>query len=149
MLMKLNMLTLAIGIPIAFLLIPQFGIPGVIFAGIVAGLPSMFISLYWIWKRYGTKAEFRSSGKIFLASAIAAIATYLFLSVFAAAAWIMLTIGVILFLAIYLIAAPLIGAINQTDVNNLRAMFSGLGIISKLLEIPLILMEKLLKVWRS
>jgi O-antigen/teichoic acid export membrane protein len=145
MLMKLNMLTLAIGIPIAFLLIPQFGIPGVIFAGIAAGLPSLFVSLYWIWKRYGTKAEFRSSRKIFLASSIAAIVTYLFQSVFAAVAWIMLTIGVILFLAIYLIAAPLIGAINQTDINNLRAMFSGLGIISKLIEIPLTLVEKSLK----
>jgi hypothetical protein len=44
-----------------------------------------------------------------------------------------------------LIAAPLIGAINQTDINNLRAMFSGLGIISKLLEIPLTLVEKQLK----
>jgi hypothetical protein len=45
--------------------------------------------------------------------------------------------GGALFLATYLTVAPLIGAINQTDINNLRAMFSGLGIISKLLEIPL------------
>jgi len=57
--------------------------------------------------------------------------------------------GGALFLATYLTVAPLIGPINQTDINNLRAMFSGLGIISKLLEIPLILMEKLLKVSRS
>jgi O-antigen/teichoic acid export membrane protein len=145
MLMKLYMLALAIGIPIAFLLIPKFGILGVILASITAGLPGLFIGLYWVWKRYGTKAEFRTSGKIFLASAIAAIVTYLFQSVFVAAAWMMLTTGVILFLAIYLIAVPLIGAINQTDVNNLRAMFSGLGIISKLIEIPLTLVEKPLK----
>jgi len=148
MLMKLNLLTLIIGIPIAFLLIPQFGIPGVIIAGITASLPELFVSLYWIWKRFGIKAEFRSSIKIFLASSIAALATYLFQSVFAAAAWITLTIGVILFLAIYLIAVPLSGAVNQTDVNNLRAMFLGLSIISKLLEIPLMLIEKLLKTTR-
>jgi stage V sporulation protein B len=146
MLMKLNILTLGIGIPLALLLIPPLGIPGVIVVSIVAGVPSMFISLYWTWKRYGTKVDFRASAKIFLASAIAALTTYLFLNVFTAAAWITFTTGVILFLAIYLIAAPLIGAINQTDVNNLRAMFSGLGIISKLLEIPLTLIEKSLKV---
>jgi len=145
MLMKLYMPELAIGIPIAFLLIPQFGIPGKIFASITAGLPSLFIALYWIWKRYGIRVDFRTSGKIFLASSIAAIVTYLFQSVFVAAAWIMLTTGVILFLAIYLIATPLIGAINQTDVNNIRAIFSGLGIVSKLLEIPLTLVEKPLK----
>jgi hypothetical protein len=56
-----------------------------------------------------------------------------------------LVTGEALFLATYLTVAPLIGAINQTDVNNLRAMFSGLGITSKLLEIPLTLVEKPLK----
>jgi O-antigen/teichoic acid export membrane protein len=58
-LMKLYMLTLAIGIPIGFLLIPQFGILGVILVSITAGLPSLFIGLYWVWKRYGTTVEFR------------------------------------------------------------------------------------------
>ena len=146
MLMKLNILTLCIGIPLAFLLIPQLGIPGVILVSIVAGLPSMFIGLYWTWKRYGTRADFQASAKIFLASALAAITTYLFLNVFTAAAWIMFTTGVILFLAIYLIATPLVGAINQTDINNLRNMFSGLGQISTILNIPLTMTEKLLKI---
>jgi O-antigen/teichoic acid export membrane protein len=145
MLMKLYLLQLAIGIPVAFLLIPQFGIPGVILVALTAGLPGWFIGLYWLWKRYGTKAEFRSSGKILLASSTAAIVTYLFQSVFVATAWIVLTTGVMLFLAIYLIVLPFVGAINQTDVNNLRALFSGLGIMSKLIEIPLALVEKSLR----
>jgi O-antigen/teichoic acid export membrane protein len=146
MLMKLNILTLAIGIPVALLLIPQFEIIGVIVVTIVAGLPSMFIGLYWAWKRYGTRVDFRASARIFLASAIAAATAYIFLSIFNAAEWIRLVTGGTIFLATYLTAVPLIGAINQTDVNNLRAMFSGLGIISKLLEIPLTLIEKSLKV---
>ena len=146
MLMKMNILTLCIGMPLALLLIPSLGIPGLIAVTIVAGIPSMIIGLYWIWKRYGTKAELRNSAKIFLASGLAATATYLFLNVFTAASWIMLAAGVILFLVIYLLTAPLIGAINQTDINNLRAMFSGLGVISKLLEIPLTLVEKALQI---
>jgi len=143
------MLTLTIGIPIALLLIPSHGILGVIVVGVVAGLPSMFIGLYWAWKRYGTKADLQASTKILLASAIAATTTYIFLSVFNAAEWIRLVTGGMIFVAIYLIAASFIGAINQTDVNNLRAMFSGLGVISKLLEIPLVLVEKMLKVHRT
>jgi O-antigen/teichoic acid export membrane protein len=146
MMMKLSGLTLFIGVPMALLLIPQFGVIGLIIAAIVAGLPSMFIGLHWIWKHYGTKADFRASTRIFLASAIAAAATYLFLSVLNVASWILLVTGAVLFLAIYVAATPLIGAINQTDVNNLRAMFAGLGIVSKLLEIPLRLMEKSLKI---
>jgi O-antigen/teichoic acid export membrane protein len=142
MLMKLHILTLFIGVPIAFLMIPQLGITGVIIVALVAGIPSMFIGLHWAWKRYGTKTDFKASAKIFLASALAATTTYLFLNIFAAAAWIMLTAGATLFLVIYLLTAPLIGAINQTDIDNLRTMFSGLGVISKLLEIPLKLVEK-------
>ena len=56
----------------------------------------------------------------------------------------LLIAGAILFLVVYLISIPLIGAINQTDVSNLRAMFSGLGIVSRLLEIFLKIIEKLL-----
>jgi O-antigen/teichoic acid export membrane protein len=146
MLMKLNILTLFIGVPLAFLLIPSMGIIGLILCIIVAGLPSMFISVYWTWKRYGTKVDFASSAKIFFASAIATIATYLLLGVFSAVYWIRFTLGATVFLTLYLIVAPLIGAINQTDVNNLRAMFSGLGIISKILEIPLTIIQKILNV---
>jgi len=146
MLMKLNILTLCIGMPLAFLLIPSLGIPGLIAVSIVAVVPSMIIGLYWIWKRYGTKAELRNSAKIFLASALAATATYLFLNIFTATPWIMLAAGVTLFIAIYLLTVPLIGAINQTDIDNLRSMFSGLGIISKMLEIPLTIIQKILNV---
>jgi hypothetical protein len=47
----------------------------------------------------------------------------------------------------YLTMAPTIGAINQADISNLKTMFSGLGVISKLLNIPLATMEKLSKLY--
>lgn len=146
MVMKLNILTLFIGVPMAFLLIPYFEIVGMITVLIVATVPSMFIGLYWAWKHYGTKADFRSSLGIFVASIIAAVPTYVAINVLNTASWIMLATGTMLFLAIYLIAAPLIGAINQSDINNLRAMVSGLGFISKTLEIPLVIIQKVLNV---
>ena len=146
MLIKLNALKLCIGIPLALLLIPPLGVLGVIIVGFVAGIPIMVIGIYWTWKHFGTKANFRNSAKILVASTIAGITTYLFLTIFASNTWIMLTIGTILFLGLYLISAPLVGAINQKDVDNLRVMFSGLGIASRLLEIPLTLIEKTLKI---
>ena len=75
-------------------------------------------------------------------STIAAITTYSFLNFINAVDWIELTTGGIIFLAAYVLAAPIIGAINQSDINNLRAMLSGLGIISKLINIPLALAER-------
>ena len=142
LLMKQGLLTLIIGLPLAFVLVPPFGVVGGIIGVVASGVPSMIWGLYWIWKNYKVKADFRISAKILAASSLASAATFLLLSVLNAADWIRLVSGVIVFLVLYLTTAPLIGAINQADVSNFRAMLSGLGIVSKLLEIPLKFIEK-------
>jgi O-antigen/teichoic acid export membrane protein len=146
MLLKLYSLTLFIGIPVAFLIIPRFGIPGLIFVNILAGLPSMFIAVRWVSNHYGAKSDLRASASILLASVTAGAVCYLALGVFNTFDWVRLAAGLVAFLAVFLPAAPLLGALNQTDIYNLRTMFSGLGIISKLLEIPLSIMEKSLEI---
>ena len=149
LLMEQSMLSLIIAIPVAFLFVPSLGIIGMIIGLQIAAFPSTFIGLYLIWKHYGVKADFGASAKILLASFLAAVTVYLFLTFFIAAYWVLLIAGAILFLVVYLISAPLVGAIDQSDINNLRTMFSGLGIISRLLEIPLRIMEKLIKIRNS
>jgi stage V sporulation protein B len=149
LLMYMNLLGLGVSIPLAFLLIPPLGIIGLIIGTQASGFPIMFIGLYFSWKRYGVKTDFLSSAKIFSASFLAALAVYAFLIFFAAAFWVQLVVGSIIFLAVYLISAPLVGAINQIDIKNLRTMFSSLGLISKLLEIPLRILERLLNTRHS
>jgi uncharacterized membrane protein YfcA len=102
----------------------------------------MFLGLHWIWKRYKVTVDWRSSAKIFLASAIAAAATYLSLNFLDAAEWLRLITGGIIFLTIYIIVAPSIGAIVQDDTRNLRVMLSGLGFISTIVNLLLGIAEK-------
>jgi stage V sporulation protein B len=144
--MKLSLLTFAIGVPAALFIIPQFGIPGYIFVSFGANIPTIFVSIYWIWKHYGIKVDYQNSAKIFLGSIVAAITTYLFLNIITAADWVLLLAGSMLFLTVYLIAVPLIGAVNQTDIDNLRALFSTLTIISRPLNLLLRLVEQPLKI---
>jgi len=141
-LMKLNLLTLLIGLPLAFLLIPNFGIVGLIFGTLLAGLPSMFLGLHWIWKHYEVTVDWRSSVKIFVASAIATAATYLSLYFLNTVEWLRLITGGITFLTVYILVAPSIGAIVRGDIGNLRVMLSGLGFISKIANLPLGVAEK-------
>jgi stage V sporulation protein B len=141
-LLKLSLLNLSLGIPLAFILIPTYGIIGVILGTLFAGIPELFLSVYWLWKHYNAKPDFKVSAKIFLAAAIATMATYFSFNLLATADWIKLAIGGAIFLAIYIITAPIIGAISQKDIQTLRTMFSGLGVISKLINIPLTLAEK-------
>ena len=145
-LMFQGLLTLGVGLPLAFLLIPPFGVVGGIVAGTLASVFSLAFGLYWIWNRYKVKAEFGVSAKILLASLLASIFGYLSSNTFNIADWLNLTLGFVVFSITYLVSAPLVGAIKQTDINNLRSMFSGLGAVSKVAEIPLKFMEKTLKI---
>jgi len=145
LMLKTSVLSLIISIPVAFLMVPSLGVIGIIIGLPIAALPSMVVALYLIWKHYGAKADFGASAKILFASVLATLTAYLFINFFSVAYWVQLVVGAVLFLCVYLISAPLVGAINRSDVNNLRTMFSDLGILSRLLEIPLNIIEKLLK----
>jgi O-antigen/teichoic acid export membrane protein len=140
-----SIITLAIGLPLGAVLIPMFGITGLIIASVFAGVPSMFWGLYWIWKHYEAKADFQSSAKILVASVVAALAAYLPTYFLNTANWIKLLIGLIIFLTVYILGAPILGAITQPDINNLRTMFSGIGIVSKIMNLLLNAAEKAAK----
>jgi len=141
--LKMSIISLGFGLPLAFLLIPTLGVTGLIVATILYKVPSLFWGLNWLWKKYKVKIDFESSAKILTASTIAVATTYLFLNFLNAAEWTKLATGGIIFLAVYIITAPPIGAITESDINNLRTIFSGLGSISKLINIPLSLIEKI------
>jgi hypothetical protein len=173
LLMKLNLLAISIGVPLGFLLIPLFGVVGVIFSAFVAILPGLMISLYFVWKRYEVSVDFRVSSRILLASVIAALAAYGLVSVLNVAMWSQLVNGLLAFVGVnlssaplvlnlatglqfvsgllvlvgvYLFSAPLVGAISLMDISNLRAMVSGLGLVSRVLRVPLSIMERSLKI---
>jgi O-antigen/teichoic acid export membrane protein len=143
--MKQSILTLSIGLPLGLLLIPHLNILGVILATILSGLPSMLWALHWTWKHYQAKADLTSSAKILAASTIAATATYASTSLLHSVAWITLTIGIAVFLAAYILTAPMVGAVTRTDIHNLRAMFSCMVLLSKLINIPLTIAERIAK----
>ncbi len=151
-LMMQNLLSLALASPIvAFLFLFQTSLSPMtgMFIGIlgivVSSLPGLVWGLIFVWHKYGAKVDFGSSAKILAASVASGLVAVLFLSVFNAAPVIQLAFGFVLFLAIYLSAAPLLGAVNAADIQNMRTMFSGLGIVSKIIELPLKIMEKPLK----
>jgi O-antigen/teichoic acid export membrane protein len=151
--MKQSMLSLVISVPFAYAIITYFGtfsgemgevyvVIGGITAVMVSTIPGMIWGLIWAWKNYRVKADFKNSGKIFISSVIASIVAYAFSIIISAPYVILLFVGAIIFILVYLICAPLIGAVSRTDIDNLKIMTSGLGPISKIVAIPLMLMRK-------
>jgi len=145
--MNLTLITMGVGIPLSLMLIPAFGIVGLIVTTLVAGIPSLAVGLWWAKKNFGVAVDWTASTKIFLASATAAAITYVIISQLTVHHWIKLVLGGIIFLATYFIAAPVMRAINENDVNNLREMVSDLGPFSHLFNLPLNIIEKLLTIF--
>ena len=140
----LYLITAAIGFPMGYILILHFGVIGLIVTTIVDGIPSMIISLYWIRKHYGLTVDWRSSAKILLSSAIAAASTYALISELSFSNWTRLIIGAVFFAFVYVAAALLTQTIDKYDIENLRVMVSDLGIIGKISNRILNIIEKLM-----
>ncbi len=145
LLMKTSLLTLCVGVPVVAYAIPTFGITGLILGTMISGVPRLLYEVYWAHKHYGVKADFNSSGRIVLASAVAAITSYLCAISVGTTYWLQLLVGLLVFLSTYMLVVPVVGGISLGDLNNLRTLLSGLGVFSKVLEIPIILLEKPLK----
>lgn len=141
--LKLTLISFVTGLPLSLLLIPKLGILGLIATSLIAPIPSLLIGLWWIKKHYTLTIDWASSTRILLASALAAAITYIAISQLASPDWAKLIIGTTIFLAAYMIIAPLIGAINKTDTRNLRQTLNELGPIHSLFKHPLNIMEKL------
>jgi O-antigen/teichoic acid export membrane protein len=147
--LSLTLVTSAIGFPLSIILIPKFGITGLIITTTTAGVPSIIIGLWWVRKYFGATVDWVSSAKILLASTTAAAITYIVTSQLSFGSWIKLIIGGTTFVFTFLIIAPLIRTINSSDVNNLRKMLSELGPISHLSKFLLDFMEKLITIFQS
>jgi O-antigen/teichoic acid export membrane protein len=146
--LKLTLLTAAIGFPLGFILIWQFGILGLIAASLTAGIPSLLISLHWLEKRNGVTVDWISSAKILISSAIAAAITYALISQLSFSSWVTLIIGVVIFLLVFITAILRTKTIDRSDINNLRGMLSGFGPIYSLFDFLLNIIEKLLTILR-
>ena len=138
----LSLITAAIGFPLGYLLIMHFGVLGLIITTITTGLPSLTIALFWINKHYGLTVEWRSSIKILISSLTTAMLTYALEALLPFSSWIRLIVGLIFFITVFTTATLLIRTLNKGDLENLRAMASGLGLLGKIINIILNLMEK-------
>ena len=144
--LKLTILSVAIAFPLSIVLISQFGVTGLIVAGLVNGLPSVFIGLRFIKKHFGVSVDWVSSAKILFSSAITAILTYVLTSQLAFSSLVRLVIGVIVFVVVFIFAAVATRTLNSADINNLREIVDALGPLRKPLRFLINLIEKLMTI---
>ncbi len=140
----LSILMVAIGFPLSFALISQFGIVGLIITSTVVSVPGLIWSLGFIKRRYGVTIDWISSVKILFSASLTGIITYLFVSWLPFISIIKLILGVPAFAIIFILLTALTRTLNQNDLKNLRQMASGLGPLQKIINLVLKIFEKLM-----
>ena len=149
--MKQSILSLAVGLPLAYVLVgylssvggPSYAVIGGLVCDVTATMPAVAWGTYWCWKHYKIKIDYLISAKILVASLLASGITYLFIGFLRVPNVVMLVAGFVVFLVVFMTSAPLMGAVNRVDIDNFKAMFSGLGIVSKIIRVPLLYMRKM------
>ncbi|MCW4016999.1 MAG: oligosaccharide flippase family protein [Candidatus Bathyarchaeota archaeon] len=141
--MKITILTFMVGIVLSLVLIPYFGVYGLIATNSLASVPGLVVSLWWIKKNYNVTVNWVSSIKILVASAFSAGLTYFVINSLSLSNWICLVLGAAVFLGSYIFVAPLIGAITYGDTQNLKDMLKSLGPLALVIDVLLYPIEKI------
>lgn len=144
--LMINILKFISSIPIAWFLIPRWGIPGIIIAILISEFISTLFGLFMIRKIYQINIVWKATFQIFFTS----VGSYLILrylkEVFPIESIILsLLFGCIVYFTSFLILASITGAIDAEDVKNFKKFVNALPIGKGLLNYILGLMEVLLK----
>jgi O-antigen/teichoic acid export membrane protein len=146
--LKLTIITAIIGFPMGLGLILNFGVTGLIITALTSSLPSLFISLRWVKKKYELTIDWVSTAKILITSLATALITYIIISEINTVNWVRLLIGAIFFIVSYILLAIITRTINRSDIVNIRTMISGFGMIKKVLNVFLNLIERLMDTFK-
>ena len=147
--LKLQLLMVAIGFPLSFVLVSQFGIIGLIVTTILVGVPSQFLALRFIKKKFGVSIDWGSSAKIVFSSSVTAVLTYAAISQLPFSSPVQLALGVIIFIVAFLVLTVVTRTINKADLDNIREIVNALGPLRKPLNIVLNLIERLMRILKT
>ena len=147
-LLKMAILTLAVGLPIGFVGIVTFGVLGLIITSLITGLPALIWGLLFVQKTYGVSVDWLASIKILVASAIAGSVTFGVISVLSFSSWILLILGTALFMVVLVPCVLLVRAISRKDIANLSGLMGNLGAVGRFFGRILAILEKIMSFFR-
>lgn len=143
---KINLINLAISIPLALILIPTQGVPGIIISILISRLSSTIYGLNQVRRIYHINIEWISSLKILIASFFSAIPVYILLKLPLITNPVeSLVFGGTLYIIFILVLAPILGAINKEDIKNIEELTKELTLIYPIIRYILCVEKKALE----
>lgn len=122
----------------------MFGVEGLIIGIIISSLTQNLFGLYVLRRKYGVYPDLRHTGKTVLCSAVSAGSAYGAVQILSSSPLLSLLLGSATFISTYLLLAPVTGAIEGRDIENLDSMLRELSVIYPFARLLLNIEEKIL-----
>lgn len=140
-----NLTYLVIGLPMGVVLIPRFGVVGLLLTSFFATKPGLFYALWWIKKNFGFSLHWPSTMKIYLSVGLASLIVYLVVTLFKFGDLVTLIVGGGIMIVVYILLVTLTGAIVREDIQNLRNMIGAFGPVAPIFGLFLAIVERLIR----
>ena len=148
--LRIDIINLSLSMPLTFVFTFLYGVPGLVTSFLISQFLSTTYGLFLVYKKYAVMVDWASSLRTGVASLSSTLLTHLFLTLVPLSNPVYkLAAGGLLYIMSFLIFAPLTGAVNISDIVNLREILSELGPLTPLFNIPLNLVEKTLMYLQS
>jgi len=145
--LKAGLINLVAFIPLAPILAYFYGVPGVLAAGLIYALLSLIYLLARAKRGFNLDFGFKDSLRTYLASAISAVPLLLILQFSPFQGLINLAVGGSMFLLSYLTVAPILGAVDASDIKNLESILGNQKLLSSVLKPVMTYERKLLSMF--
>ncbi len=142
-----GLINLVAFIPLAPILAYFHGVPGVLAAGLIYALLSLIYLLARAKRGFNLDFGFKDSLRTYLASAISAVPLLLILQFSPFQGLINLAVGGSIFLLSYLTVAPILGAVDASDIKNLESILGNQKLLSSVLKPVMTYERKLLSMF--
>jgi stage V sporulation protein B len=143
--LRMTLSALIIGLPLCFVLIPTYGVLGLLIIQLLASKPGLFYGLWWIKRNFGFTVDWLSSVKILFVSLCTWAITRIILSLLGLRYLYEFFVGGFLIVVLFLLLLPLTETIDREDIRNIRSIGSAIKPLEPFVNLVLNILEKLVR----
>ena len=137
-----SLLNFLLTVSFGLLLIPRWGVQGLIAALILGPMAGLSYGLYWVKRNMGFTIDMVTALKSLLAAAASCAVTLLFASRAALAPLLVVFLGGVLCISVYVLLVLGLRVLSREDLDNLLSVSSGLGSLSPLIRKVLLYLKR-------
>jgi len=143
--LRSSILTFATGLILALILVPRFGMVGILVTIVLDSRGGWLHNTIWVKKNLGITVNWGSTARIYIVGFIAFAAAYIVTTHVGLQGWLALISGVSTYFIVYLIGLPVGGAIKRSDMRLIETTINAKGALAPIIHRVISLISKFVK----